>query len=101
MVNFKHDTPCKVDWLLGACIMVKRQLYETIGGMDEGFRMYCEDIDLCYRLHKKGWGIYYLPHAVVVHHHIAETDKTFFTRKTLNHYKSMLRYVSKHSIKMV
>ncbi len=100
MVGSNHKTISQVDWLLGACIMVRRELYERLGGLDERYEMYCEDIDFCRRLQKIGRNVYYVPHAVVVHHHLAETDKTFFTRKTRKHFKSMLRYVVNHGIKM-
>ena len=98
MTDFGHDETTQVDWLLGACIMVRRSVYEELGGMDELFEMYCEDIDFCKRLNKKGYKVYYYPEAEIIHHHLAETDKTFFTKKTWLHLKSMVHYLTKHWI---
>lgn len=98
MADTHHDQPITVDWLLGAALMVRRELYEELGGMDERFELYCEDIDLCFRIHEAGYDVRYLPEAAVIHDHRAETDKTFLTRRTISHYKSMLRYLMRHGI---
>ena len=101
MVDHDHTRESSVDWLLGAAIMLRRDVYESVGGMDERFELYCEDIDLCYRVRAAGFSVHYLPEAVVIHDHLAETDKSFMTRRTLLHYKSMLRYVCGHGVKLV
>ncbi len=82
-------------------ILLRREGYENVHGMDERFELYCEDIDLCYRVHAAGFSIHYLPEAVVIHDHLAETDKAFLTRRTLSHYKSMLRYAWGHGVELI
>ena len=67
-----------------------------LGGLDEGYHLYGDDIDLAYRARKAGWERWYVPEAVVVHHHQAVTDRRFFTRRTLWHWRSILRFVRKH-----
>ena len=60
-------TPLDVDWVSGACMLVRRRAFEDIGGMDERFFLYWEDADLCRRLKERGWRTVYLPHATIVH----------------------------------
>ncbi len=62
------DSPTAVDWVSGACMLVRRQTLEEIGPMDERFFMYFEDADLCRRAREAGWLVYYLPQVEVLHH---------------------------------
>lgn len=64
-----------VDYPLGACILIRRSAWEDVGGLDEGFFMYCEEIDWCMRAKRRGWGIEHLPSATVVHHSGASTQQ--------------------------
>ena len=88
--------PAPSDWLLGAFLLLRRQMLEELGGLDEGYRLYGEDIDLAYRARQTGWERWYVPEAVVVHHHQAVTDHRFLTRRTLWHWRSIARFVRKH-----
>jgi N-acetylglucosaminyl-diphospho-decaprenol L-rhamnosyltransferase len=88
--------PVRADWMLGAFLLLRRAMLEEIGGMDEGFRMYGEDIDLCYRAALAGWERWYVPEAVVRHAYDALTDRRFLTRRTLWHWRGILRFVRKH-----
>jgi len=62
-----YDSEQNVAWASGVCLLVRRDVLEEIDGWDERFFMYCEDIDLCRRLHDSGHEIRYVPRAVVVH----------------------------------
>jgi N-acetylglucosaminyl-diphospho-decaprenol L-rhamnosyltransferase len=88
--------PVEADWLLGAFLLLRRELLDELGGFDEGFRLYGEDIDLAYRAAKAGWERWYVPEAKVVHAHQAVTDRRLFTRRTLWHWRGILRFVRKH-----
>jgi GT2 family glycosyltransferase len=88
--------PVPADWMLGGFLMLRRSMLEELGGLDEGFRLYGEDIDLCYRAAKAGWERWYVPAAVVEHEHKAETDRRLLTRRTLWHWRGILRFVRKH-----
>lgn len=88
--------PVEADWLLGAFLFLRREMLEELGGFDEGFRLYGEDIDLAYRASKVGWERWYVPKAKVVHAHQAVTDQRFLTRRTLWHWRGVLRFVRKH-----
>jgi GT2 family glycosyltransferase len=88
--------PVEADWLLGGFMMLRRTMLEELGGFDEGFRLYGEDIDLAYRAMRAGWERWYVPAAVVRHEHKAETDKRWLTRRTLWHWAGVARFVRKH-----
>jgi hypothetical protein len=61
------DAPLYVDWVSGACMLVRRDAFELVGGMDQRFFLYWEDADLCRRLHTAGWRVAYYPGATVIH----------------------------------
>ena len=86
----------EADWMLGGFLLLRRAMLEELGGFDEGFRLYGEDIDLAYRAAKAGWERWYVPAAVVRHEHKAETDKRWLTRRTLWHWRGVARFVRKH-----
>jgi N-acetylglucosaminyl-diphospho-decaprenol L-rhamnosyltransferase len=88
--------PVKGDWMLGAFLLLRREMLDELGGFDEGFRLYGEEIDLCYRAAQGGWERWYVPGAVVRHAHSALTDRRFLTRETLWHWRSIARFVRKH-----
>jgi GT2 family glycosyltransferase len=88
--------PVEADWMLGGFLMLRRAMLDELGGFDEGFFLYGEDIDLCYRAAKAGWERWYVPAAVVEHEHQALTDRRLLTRATLWHWRGMLRFVRKH-----
>jgi N-acetylglucosaminyl-diphospho-decaprenol L-rhamnosyltransferase len=88
--------PLLADWLLGAFLFLRREMLDELGGFDPGYRLYGEDIDLCYRAAKAGCERWYVPDAVVYHGHAAVTDKQFLTRRTVWHWRGILRFVRKH-----
>jgi N-acetylglucosaminyl-diphospho-decaprenol L-rhamnosyltransferase len=88
--------PVPADWLLGAFLFLRREMLTELDGFDERFRLYGEDIDLAYRAAKAGWERWYVPDAVVRHRHAAVTDRKLFTRRTLWHWRGILRFVRKH-----
>ena len=96
LLDEQPSEPAPSDWLLGAFLLLRRQMLADLGGLDEGFRLYGEDIDLAYRARQAGWERWYVPEAVVVHHHQAVTDRRFLTRRTLWHWRSIARFVRKH-----
>ncbi|MFC7679246.1 glycosyltransferase family 2 protein [Paenibacillus sp. GCM10028914] len=62
------DQEYPVDCLVGAFMMVRRETIEQVGGLDEEFFMYGEDIDWCYRIKEAGWGIHYYPLTHIIHY---------------------------------
>ncbi|HEU4792485.1 MAG TPA: glycosyltransferase [Nitrolancea sp.] len=57
-----------VDWLVGACLAVRREVIDQVGLLDDAFFMYSEETEWCHRVRKAGWRIVYLPEATIVHH---------------------------------
>ena len=88
--------PVRADWMLAAFLLLRREMLDELGGFDEGYRLYGEDIDLCYRADQAGWERWLVPQASVTHLHAAVTDRRFLTRQTLWHWRSIARFVRKH-----
>ena len=98
--DWRHDSIREVDWLSGACLMVRRSLFEQIGLLDEGYFMYIEDVDLCQRVHRAGYKVVYLPQVSVVHH-IGQSSRTLASRSILARHRSMWHYYKKYLRKNV
>jgi N-acetylglucosaminyl-diphospho-decaprenol L-rhamnosyltransferase len=90
------DEPVQADWMLGGFLLLRRTMLDELDGFDPGFRMYGEEIDLCYRAARAGWERWYVPAAVVRHRWDALTDERFLTRRTLWHWRGIFRFVRKH-----
>jgi GT2 family glycosyltransferase len=65
---YDGDEPFPIDHPLGASMMVRGEAIDEVGLMDEGYHMYCEEIDWCWRMHKSGWKSLCVPAAEVIHH---------------------------------
>jgi GT2 family glycosyltransferase len=66
--RWRHDSVRAVDFVIGAALLVRRAVIDQIGLLDEGFFMYAEETDWCYRMQKAGWRVYFTPDAEVVHY---------------------------------
>jgi len=95
MLDWDHGEACEVDWLIGACLMIRRAAAEDVGLMDERFFLYFEDVDLCYRMKQRGWGVVYVPEAVMVHHHRRQSARRVINRPLLWHLNSVFRFYEK------
>ena len=62
------DVIAEVDWVVGAALLVRREAYAQVGGLDEGFFMYSEELDWCRRLKAAGWQVVYFPPAQIIHY---------------------------------
>jgi N-acetylglucosaminyl-diphospho-decaprenol L-rhamnosyltransferase len=85
-----------VDWVSGACFLVRRRAFEQVGGFDESYFMYAEDVDLCWRLGQAGWQVVYVPTAEVTHLQGRSTDRHPY-RMILEHHRSLLRFATRTS----
>lgn len=95
MEDLPLEEPTEVDWLSGSAMMFRRSAFEKVGGFDEGFFMYCEDLDICRRLWDMGYRVVHHPGAIVEHTIGAASDKVQ-ARMIKEHHRSMLRYYRKH-----
>ena len=96
LLEDRPSEPAHADWMLAAFLLLRREMLDELGGFDPGFRLYGEDIDLCYRAAKTAWERWYVPQALVTHRYPAVIDHRFLTRRTLWHWRGIARFVRKH-----
>ena len=89
----EYDRPHAVDWVSGACFAVRRSLLEQIGGLDESFFHYSEDVDICARIWEAGYEVRYVPAALALHEGGASAPRT---RLLAILAASRIRYAAKH-----
>jgi hypothetical protein len=61
------EAPAPGDWVSGASMMIRRQVFEQIGLLDEGYFMYFEETDFCFRAKRAGWEVWYVPQSRIIH----------------------------------
>jgi hypothetical protein len=93
--RFDHRSRREAEFLVGAVLLVRRQLIDEIGGFDERFFMYNEEVDFCYRARAAGWSVVFSPEAEFVHVGAASTlqSRPQMYREQL---RSHLRFLAKH-----
>jgi GT2 family glycosyltransferase len=89
----------EVGWLSAACLLVRRQALEEAGFFDENFFLYFEDIDLCFRVKKRGWKLIYLP-AARVFHAGGTTTTTKRLQSRYEYRRSQIYFYQKHNSKI-
>jgi GT2 family glycosyltransferase len=87
--------PFEVDWLCGACILVRREALESVGPFDERFFLYGEELDWCVRARSEGWRIWALP-AVEVVHHLGQSSQSVTALARACLVSTRLQYYRKH-----
>lgn len=90
-----HNSVREVDWVSGACMMVRRRLLEDIGLLDERFFLYSEDVDLCYRARAAGWKVVYIPTGIVTHY-IGGSSALSPHEAIVERHRSLWTYYCKH-----
>jgi N-acetylglucosaminyl-diphospho-decaprenol L-rhamnosyltransferase len=88
------DRPRDAEWVSGAAIWLRRAALDDVGGWDEGFFLFMEDVDLCWRLRGAGWRVAYEPGGRVVHREGASRSAHPY-RSIVAHHRSALRFASK------
>ncbi len=83
--------PRSVDWVSGAAVWLRRGALDTVGGWDERYFMYVEDLDLCWRLRRAGFDVGYEPAGVVTHVQGASTARSPY-RMLVQHHRSAWRF---------
>jgi len=84
-----------VDWVVGAAMFVRRAVYAQVGGLDERFFMYSEELDWCLRAKQAGWRVVYFPYARVLHHE-AKSSEQVAAQRDIYFHSSKVRYFKKH-----
>ena len=91
LLDWDHSEQAMVDWVSGACFLVRRTAWDSVGGFDPSYFMYMEDVDLCWRLGRAGWRIAYQPGAEVIHAQGVSADQHPY-RMLAAHHQSMWRF---------
>lgn len=92
--------PKEVDYILGACMFIKNEVFDTIGLFDERFLLYSEDTDLCYRIKKHGYSIMYVPDVSITHHY-ARTGANLFRKAAYIQLYTTFLFYAKHYWKII
>ncbi|MGH2636811.1 MAG: glycosyltransferase family 2 protein [Actinomycetota bacterium] len=92
--GWDRRTEREVHWVSGACMLLRRSAFETVGRFDEGFWLYGEELDLCTRLRGAGWKVLYTPEVEVLHEGGVSTGRS--RRTHVMHSSSIYRYYRKH-----
>jgi len=95
MRDFDHAGSRPVDWVLGGCLLARREAVAAVGPMDERFFLYFEDVDWCYRMWQAGWEVHYNAEARFVHRHRRESAKGVRSRSFWLHLGSLISFYEK------
>lgn len=95
MLDWNHDDERQVDQPEGACLMIKREVLDQVGTLDEGFFMLFEEVDWCFRVKAAGWEIWFTPSAQIVHHY-GQSIKQVKVSMILSSHRGLYRFWRKH-----
>ncbi len=109
LTSYDHLTPRDVDWVSGAALMMRRSIIDEIGAFDEEYFMFCEDVDLCYRVNhltnsgstsngadaNPTWRVTYYPDSII-YHLIGKSTDLAPTRMTYEFHRSQYLFYKKH-----
>jgi N-acetylglucosaminyl-diphospho-decaprenol L-rhamnosyltransferase len=88
----RSSDPADVEWVTAACLVVRRSAFEAIGGFDESYFLYFEDVDLCVRLRAAGFRVRYDPRVRLIHGFRAASREGVRSLATRHHFRSALRF---------
>lgn len=94
-IKWETNQPQEADVLSGACLLLRKEVLEQVGFLDEDYFIYSEEVDLCYRIQRAGWRMYWMPQAEVVHFGGQSTQQVP-TEMFLHLYHSNIKYFRKH-----
>lgn len=96
LVRHLQRHPRPVSFVSGACLMIRREVFDALGGFDEEFELYFEDADLCARSRERGWRVDFVPEATVAHR-LGQSMKKNRDLASLVYRQSQIRYYRKHA----
>lgn len=97
MLDQDRRQAADVDWVSGTCMLARRSAFDEVGGFDEEYFMYVEDVDLCWRLGRAGWRVGYEPRAGVVHTIGASSELAPYAMIAAHH-RSLYRFATKTTV---
>lgn len=92
--DWTTDVPQRVDWVSGACMLVRREVIDQVGLLDERFFMYFEDNDWCLRMRQHGWTVWYVPEVEITHLGGQSLGQNSAAQRI--YHRSLERFYSKH-----
>jgi N-acetylglucosaminyl-diphospho-decaprenol L-rhamnosyltransferase len=96
LARWQAEEPFPVDFVLGAALLMRGEAVRAIGGLDEGYFLYCEEIDWCLRAHQAGWQVLAVPTARVIHHE-GQSSRQVRWPAYERLWRSRLRFFEKHA----
>ncbi len=93
MEGERRDIPHPVDWVFGAAMLLRRSVFDAVGGMDERYRLYYEDVDLAWRLRRAEWRTWVFTGLWFVHAHQRTSARRPFSRTWWWHLRSAVRFL--------
>ncbi len=102
MLDYDHKELRQVDWLVSAFFLLRKEAIDDIGMLDDKMvpPFYLEDVDWCFRAHRKGWKVYYVPQTYAVHYYKRGSVKKF-NRLSIVHFLNILIFYKKHAWPML
>jgi len=94
MEDWPLEVAHRTDVLMGACLLVRKQILDQIGLLDEDYYIYTEEVDLCYRIQQAGWLLYWVPQAEVIHFG-GQSTKQMAEKMFIQLYRSKVQYFRK------
>ena len=94
MAGWDRSSEREVEWVSGSAMLLSREAFDTVGGFDEGYFMYVEDVDLCTRLRQGGWTVLFCPELEVIHQ-IGVSTRGQRGRMAFEHSRSIQWYYEK------
>jgi len=95
MKEWDHKNVQNVDWLLGAVMGIRRSAFERNELFDSRYKLYFEDVDLCYFAHQQGWDVLYCPEGKMIHDHQRSSTNGILNMAKINHFLSWLKFYKK------
>jgi GT2 family glycosyltransferase len=92
---FPSEERCRVPWVTGCCLLIRRACFEQLGGMAEDFFLYYEDVDLCRRARQMGWHVWHEPELIAVHYTPLHDRPVSPTLRAITRH-SLLTYAARH-----
>jgi GT2 family glycosyltransferase len=96
MRYFDHKSTREVEQIMSSCLLIRKAIFNEVGGMNERYPIFMNDVDLCYNVREKGYKIYFYTDTGVIHYHGASTRK-MGRKKIIEWHWSMYRYLKDHS----
>jgi GT2 family glycosyltransferase len=94
--EMEGNQPFEVDYVIGACQLIRKPAMDKVGFLDERIFFGPEDADFCLRLKLAGWKIMYLPHVSIIHHYQQVSRRNLFSKITWKHLNALIYFFWKH-----